>query len=394
MNLIIQTPLGITSQGIRSQNEDAIFPTIENSGKESRIFVVCDGVGGSQKGDMASRMAAAYWGQSLEMKGFFPYEDEFYQTLLKRLKEDFKATEEKYPACAGMGTTMVFINLQQDGIHAGWIGDSRLVQFRDGRIHWRSIDHSYVMQLVAAREITEDEAAHHPQKNIILRSISTSDMLSQIDTLLISDVKPGDRFLLCTDGITDMMEWDFLEKIFSGNTSIQQCYDYLLRYAQEFSRDNYSMYLIEIAQNPEDKKNIVYDELVASSPVRNKWLWIILALLSLGSVASFFVVKQLRINKRTLAYSTALVRADQRMKEGDLYSALSGYYDVLKIIPDDSIANAKITEIRTFLEEIEKTKMRDAELERIADSLQNELSDKSMPMASDTVQDTNESNAD
>lgn len=372
MKLKINPPIGVTDKGIRPQNEDSIYPMLNHADEETTVFVVCDGVGGSEKGEVASKLAANFWGESLSMMGQLPYDADFYEHLFAKLKEEFVNTEEAQPDCAGMGTTLVFANLQADGVHVGWVGDSRIIQVRNGKIIFKSRDHSFVMKLVEEGEITEDEAVFHPQKNIILRSVSASDLNSTIELELITDVQPGDKFLLCSDGITDQMEWSFLEKLFVETNSLNDVYGYLERFAKEFSRDNYSLYLFEIGDIGTEK--VQAPILDSMSPTSNKkYLVGLLVFLGLAALISFLVISRMKTNRMEAEYKTNYEEGLQYVNNGDLNNALHKFYKALDIKPEDSLIANKIMEIKA---ELDAKELKSNELKAInntLDSLQTDL---------------------
>jgi len=112
---------------------------------------------------------------------------------------------ENYSDAQNMSTTLTLACINKNNAWVAWCGDSRIYHLRNGKILWRSKDHSLVQHLIDTGEISEEEALNHPRKNIILRSINASTHISKIDLHHITNLKEGDYLLLCTDGILEQI---------------------------------------------------------------------------------------------------------------------------------------------------------------------------------------------
>jgi serine/threonine protein phosphatase PrpC len=165
------------------------------------LFAVADGMGGAKAGEVASRLAAAAVqesdtdGQSGEARVAAVIE-EANRRVFRRATEDREAS--------GMGTTMTVALVEDDRVAIGHVGDSRAYLIRDGRLEQLTNDHSLVAELVRSGKLTPEEAESHPQRSVITRALGTEADID-VDTFSI-DAAPGDLFLLCSDGLTTMVD--------------------------------------------------------------------------------------------------------------------------------------------------------------------------------------------
>jgi protein phosphatase len=165
------------------------------------LFAVADGMGGAKAGEVASGLAAAAVqesgsdGQSGEARVAALIE-EANRRVFRRASEDREAS--------GMGTTMTVALVEDDRIAIGHVGDSRAYLIRSGRLEQLTDDHSLVAELVRSGKLTPEEAESHPQRSVITRALGTEADVD-VDTFSV-DAAPGDLFLLCSDGLTTMVD--------------------------------------------------------------------------------------------------------------------------------------------------------------------------------------------
>jgi PPM family protein phosphatase len=178
----------------RRHNEDAYVV-------EPPLFAVADGMGGAKAGEVASGLAAAAVqesdsdGQSGEAR-VEALIAEANRRVFMRASEDREAS--------GMGTTMTVALVEDDRVAFGHVGDSRAYLIRDGRLEQLTDDHSLVAELVRSGKLTPEEAETHPQRSVITRALGTEADVD-VDTFSVP-VEPGDLFLLCSDGLTSMVD--------------------------------------------------------------------------------------------------------------------------------------------------------------------------------------------
>jgi protein phosphatase len=177
----------------RRHNEDAYVC-------EPPLFAVADGMGGAQAGELASNLAAAALRDEGSRGGGEERVDELIQEANRRVYE--RQTQDS--SATGMGTTMTVALVEDGHVAIGHVGDSRAYLIRDRRLEQLTEDHSLVAELVRSGKLSPEEAEAHPQRSVITRALGT-DPDVDVDTFSV-ETKPGDLFLLCSDGLTAMID--------------------------------------------------------------------------------------------------------------------------------------------------------------------------------------------
>jgi serine/threonine protein phosphatase PrpC len=178
----------------RRHNEDAFVV-------EPPLFAVADGMGGAQAGELASSLAAAALKDSQEPGGGGEERvDELIQQANRRVYE----RQSQDAAASGMGTTMTVALVEDGRVAIGHVGDSRAYLVRDGKLEQLTEDHSLVAELVRSGKLSPEEAESHPQRSVITRALGT-DPDVDVDTFSV-ETRPGDLFLICSDGLTTMVD--------------------------------------------------------------------------------------------------------------------------------------------------------------------------------------------
>ena len=177
----------------RRRNEDAYVV-------QPPLFAVADGMGGAQAGELASRLAA----EALRENGGAGNGEERVAALMQEANRRVYERSSKDSAVSGMGTTMTVALVQEGEVVVGHVGDSRAYRLRDGRLEQLTEDHSLVAELMRDGKLSPEEAETHPQRSVITRVLGT-DPDVDADTFSI-EARPGDLFLLCSDGLTSMVD--------------------------------------------------------------------------------------------------------------------------------------------------------------------------------------------
>ena len=198
--------LAVTDIGlVRKNNEDSY--SYKKLDDNCLFAIVCDGVGGTVGGKVASQTAC----EVAEQVICSSYRDNMDIASLYRIMElavqnantaVYKKSLEN-PKLRGMGTTLVMAMCLNNKCYITYVGDSRAYLYRNGNLSQLTKDHSYVQQLLDENKITHEEAEHHPQKNIILKAIGVAEAV--LPSYPEYEVQNGDMILLCTDGLTDMV---------------------------------------------------------------------------------------------------------------------------------------------------------------------------------------------
>lgn len=193
---------------VREINEDCariIRPTAPDAlARQGLLAVVCDGMGGHEAGEIASRLAV-----ETIVKRFEEDEGDALVTLPRALQAANRAifdSADRNPKLKGMGTTCTALILRGGHAYSAHVGDSRLYLIRAGEIFLMTEDHSAVMQLVRQGVISREEARHHPDKNVISRALGSHRDVQVTGWPQPFAVLPGDRFLLCSDGLYDLID--------------------------------------------------------------------------------------------------------------------------------------------------------------------------------------------
>jgi PPM family protein phosphatase len=195
MTLAIVDSAGVTQTGnVRRSNEDSYL-------MRSPLFMVADGMGGAQAGEIASRMCAeAFAGADLLRGAPADMLRETIRTANRRILERSRSD----PDAAGMGTTVTAAFMGDAGtISFAHVGDSRAYLLRDGSLQRLSDDHSLVGELVRKGELSETDAERHPQRSVITRALGTDESV-EVDSFDVR-AQDGDLFLLCSDGLNTMV---------------------------------------------------------------------------------------------------------------------------------------------------------------------------------------------
>lgn len=222
---------------VRKVNEDAILAT-----PETRLWAVADGMGGHAAGDVASRIVIDQLAMLPE--GLGPSEH-MQAVRLALMRAHAQIQQEAASQNVGtMGATVVTLVLAEGHFVAFWAGDSRLYRFRDGEVELLTTDHSAVAELVVSGELTWDEAELHPLANMVTRAVGVGDAL-ELDKIRGRALR-GDRFLLCSDGLSKYATFDALRRLVP-RAPIETVTDSLLTLALEGgASDNVSIIVVDV----------------------------------------------------------------------------------------------------------------------------------------------------
>ena len=248
----IAQPYALNEQGTRPNNEDAIYPLKYGATPANHFFIVCDGMGGHENGEVATHSVCNSFATFL--RELPP--DEFDETVFDRaLHVAFDALDQKdNPNETGkkMGTTLAFLYLNSKQAFIAYIGDSRIYHLRKNdhgqvSILFQSTDHSLINELLKAEAITEEEAANHPKKNIITRAMQPHlERRCKADKYITGDIAAGDRFFLCSDGVLESLTNQQLCTIAAEHDQDKTLINAIQQLCEAHSHDNFSAWLISI----------------------------------------------------------------------------------------------------------------------------------------------------
>lgn len=225
----------------RNMNQDSFYYSELPLGNLPNIFVVADGMGGHSAGDYASQCTV----RVIENETMLSEDTEPVRVMKHAIEA---ANDEVYrkavsdEAYSGMGTTVVMGTVVDDILYVANVGDSRLYLINE-EIMQITRDHSLVEEMVKSGEITKEEARNHPDKNIITRAIGVVDSVD-IDFFEV-DLRKGDKILLCSDGLTNMVGEEDILKIVEGNGDIEEEVNSLIKLANHNGgKDNITVLIV------------------------------------------------------------------------------------------------------------------------------------------------------
>ena len=231
--------------GKRPNNEDCVSPEKGTATVKDRLFIVCDGVGGENKGEVASEIICT------SIQTFIKKENLQAGTETETIKRAIQYANEKLVAHSAadreakrMSTTLSLVLLGEQSVLSAWCGDTRIHHIRGGKIMWKSQDHSLVGELIRQGELTEEEARSHPKRNVITRSLNAFDANNEVEFHEINDFETGDYLLLCTDGFLEKVTQEVIYKVLMVEREKDKA-KLFLAHCDGVTRDNFSMYLIK-----------------------------------------------------------------------------------------------------------------------------------------------------
>jgi PPM family protein phosphatase len=225
----------------RSANEDSYFA-------RAPVFAVADGMGGAQAGEVASRLAA----ESFEAVSRGTESPEAYlRAIAKTANSRIHRLAQTDSSRSGMGTTLTAALVEKDEVGFAHVGDSRAYLFRDGELKLLTSDHSLVEELRRQGRLTDEQAEDHPQRSIITRALGPEREV-EVDTMTYR-ARPGDVYLLCSDGLTTMLREDRIAAVLAESPALDDAVARLVREANEAGgRDNITVvaFRLEDAEVP------------------------------------------------------------------------------------------------------------------------------------------------
>lgn len=224
---------------VRSTNEDAFLES-----RELCLWAVADGMGGHAAGDIASKMVV----ESLASFAPFEHVSDSIDSLEDRLidaNRDCLSMVENDAIHQGMGSTAAVLFASGKHCFVLWAGDSRIYRLREGQLRQLTEDHSLVQEMYALGHLTEEELVTHPSANIITRAVGVAEHLFvDID---YSEVQDGDRFLLCSDGLTRDLRDPDVERLLAEGSPTQACEALLEAALERGGGDNTTVIVVESA---------------------------------------------------------------------------------------------------------------------------------------------------
>ena len=227
---------------VRTANQDYVYASVEPVGSLPNLFVVADGMGGHQAGDYASRYIVENLVSYLQYTENSQIVPLLREGILKVNTMLYQESKEK-PELSGMGTTLVAAVADENTLYVANVGDSRLYLVRD-RIRQVTRDHSYVEELVSLGRLERGSKDYKDKKNIITRAVGTEDKLL-VDFFEVG-LEPGDFILMCSDGLSNMLEDVEMEEIVGSDLELEEKAEKLITVANDNGgKDNKAVVLVD-----------------------------------------------------------------------------------------------------------------------------------------------------
>lgn len=219
--MYMKTDIGL----VRKTNEDSLSCLPPN------LYVVADGMGGHAAGEIASRIATDTIKEYVKQHEKTNNPQNLLEAAVREANIKIYEEAQSNRELTGMGTTITAVYLEEQKIHWGHVGDSRIYLIRDRQLQQLTQDHSLVWDLLSSGLITRDEAENHPQRNILTRALGTYPTVTVSNGL--QEWREGDLLLLCTDGLTGMLnDQEISQIICAAENNIKLAVDNLVEAAK------------------------------------------------------------------------------------------------------------------------------------------------------------------
>lgn len=229
---------------IRANNQDSGY-----AGRH--LFLVADGMGGHAGGDVASAIALKRVIEADKLYSSVQDAEFALESALFAANTMIAETVFDHAELTGMGTTVSAMVRVEDKIVIAHIGDSRIYLYRDGVLEQVTADHTFVQRLVDSGRITPEEAAVHPRRHVLMRVLGDIDSSPEIDTAIL-ETQPGDRWLLCSDGLSSYLSDEKIAATLKTFTGIKDACNRLVRETlDQGAPDNITIVMVDVGDGPE-----------------------------------------------------------------------------------------------------------------------------------------------
>lgn len=235
---------------VRENNEDAWFADEYNN-----FYVLCDGMGGHTAGEVASQEAVAFLSalssEVLKKSKTHPIKNpQVIRELIQEVNAEVYRLAQKDRDLRGMGTTLCCVYVHEAKMVIGHVGDSRVYLLRDKKLLQLTEDHSLVAELLELGELNSRQARDYAHRNIITRAIGADAVVEA--SIYAHDLQRGDQILMCSDGLSDMLDCDEIEKILNTDLSLVSSIDRLIDTAnRRGGHDNITVILLKFQDDNE-----------------------------------------------------------------------------------------------------------------------------------------------
>ncbi len=304
---------------VRSSNQDSGYAGVN-------LFFVADGMGGHAGGDIASAITAQHVATADEPVENSQQAEQKLIDYIWQANQKLSASVQAHSDLAGMGTTFSGMLVHGTSVSIGHIGDSRIYLARDGVVKQITTDHTFVQRLVDTGRISEEEALVHPRRSVLMRVLGDVEQFPEVD-LETFETKPGDRWMVCSDGLSGVIPEGLMHRIMLSKSNVQEATDLLVGEALEFGApDNVTVVLVDVLDDQEQ---------TALTPSRN----------FVGSAASEVVIEE-RKGRRILRILNPMTLIEMLQKPEDPTSFAPESEELLEKILKDTKGRIRARRIR------------------------------------------------
>ena len=304
---------------VRSSNQDSGYAGVN-------LFFVADGMGGHAGGDIASAITAQHVATADEPVENTQQAEQKLIDYIWQANQKLSASVGEHSDLAGMGTTFSGMLVHGTSVSIGHIGDSRIYLARDGVVKQITTDHTFVQRLVDTGRISEEEALVHPRRSVLMRVLGDVEQFPEVD-LETFETKPGDRWMVCSDGLSGVIPEGLMHRIMLSQSTVQEATDLLVGEALEFGApDNVTVVLVDVLDDKEE---------IAASASRN----------FVGSAASEVVIEERR-GRRILRILNPMTLIEMLQKPEDPTSFAPESEELLEKILQDTKGRIRARRLR------------------------------------------------
>jgi protein phosphatase len=304
---------------VRSSNQDSGYAGVN-------LFFVADGMGGHAGGDIASAITAQHVATADEPVENSQQAEQKLIDYIWQANQKLSASVQAHSDLAGMGTTFSGMLVHGTSVSIGHIGDSRIYLARDGVVKQITTDHTFVQRLVDTGRISEEEALVHPRRSVLMRVLGDVEQFPEVD-LETFETKPGDRWMVCSDGLSGVIPEGLMHRIMLSKSNVQEATDLLVGEALEFGApDNVTVVLVDVLDSKQETETI---------PSRN----------FVGSAASEVVIEERR-GRRILRILNPMTLIEMLQKPEDPTSFAPESEELLEKILKDTKGRIRARRLR------------------------------------------------
>ncbi len=240
----------------RQQNEDSLLHLFPGHDTQTVFAMVADGMGGHNAGEVASSMACEVANAYIKRQYTLANTPAMLEILMQQMHQQIRNASQQNNQYQGMGTTAVCVFIKDTEAHFASVGDSRIYYYSNNTLQQLTTDQTLVNQMISEGKITVEEGQHHEMKHVLLQALGTVVQIKPELSNTAIEVKAGDKFFLCSDGIYDMLsDEDLLQLLSMPSAALtMECVKALC--TQRRARDNFSAVLMEVIQFNENEQQL------------------------------------------------------------------------------------------------------------------------------------------